>query len=151
MDLTSASFPLVYQAIADLLAAHAGETVVGISCIARGADSIFAEAVLDSGGKLEVILPSVNYRQTKVKPDHSPQFDSLLSRASKVHTLPFEQANRNAYEAANEVLITSCDELFAVWDGQGGVDKGSTAAVVQLARHREVAVQVIWPEGAARG
>ena len=150
MNLTPESFPLVYKAIADLLAPYMGEALVGISCIARGADSIFGEAVLDAGGKLEVVLPSTNYRQTKVNPDHAPQFDSLVSRASKVHTLPFELANRDAYEAANEVLLGSCEELFAVWDGQSGVDKGSTAAVIQLARQRGVAVQVIWPEGAAR-
>jgi hypothetical protein len=150
MNLTPESFPLVYKAIADLLAPYVGEALVGISCIARGADSIFGEAVLDAGGKLEVVLPSTNYRQTKVKPDHARQFDSLMSRATKVHTLPFGQANRDAYEAANELLLASCDGLFAVWDGQSGMDKGSTAAVVQLAHQRGVVVHVIWPEGATR-
>jgi hypothetical protein len=150
MNLTPASVPLVYKAIAELLTPRADDELVGVSCIARGADSIFAQAVLDLGGDLEVVLPSANYRETKVKPDHAPQFDNLLSRASKVHTLPFEQANRDAYEAANEVLLTSCDELFAVWDGEDGVDKGSTAAVVRQARSRELPVRVIWPDGAAR-
>ncbi|HYV30878.1 MAG TPA: hypothetical protein VEO53_07235, partial [Candidatus Binatia bacterium] len=127
MNLTPASVPLVHQAIAEALAPYVGDDLIGISCIARGADSIFAQAVLDLGGSLEVLLPSANYREQKVKPDHAPQFDALMQRAAKVHALPFEVANRNAYEAANELLLSSADRLFAVWDGQAGVDKGSTA------------------------
>ncbi|WP_246002593.1 hypothetical protein [Allorhizocola rhizosphaerae] len=141
---------LVYQAIKSLLAPHVGGELVGISCIARGADSIFAEAVLDAGGRLEVVMPTADYRETKVKPDQAAQFDALMRRASKVHTLPFEEAGRDAYEAANEVLLASCDELFAVWDGQSGVDRGSTGAVVEQARLRGLPIHVIWPEGAAR-
>jgi hypothetical protein len=149
MNLTAASVPVIYQAITDALAPYTADKLTGISCIARGADSIFAQAVLDSGGRLEVVLPSTNYREQKVKPDHAPQFDDLLRRAAKVHVLPFEQANREAYEAANELLLSS-DRLFAIWDGQPGVDKGSTASVVSAARERGLPVDVIWPDGAAR-
>ena len=149
MNLTAASMPLVQEAIINALAPHAGVDLIGMSCIARGADSIFAQAVLDSGGTLEVVLPSQHYREQKVKPDHAPQFDDLMQRAAKVHVLPFEQANREAYAAANELLLSS-DRLFAVWDGQPGVDQGSTASVVSAARERGLPVEVIWPEGAAR-
>lgn len=151
MNMTPASVPLIYDAIAEVLATHAQQgELIGISCIARGADSIFAQAVLDAGGKLEVILPSTNYRAQKVKPDHAAQFDDLTRQATTVRTLPFDEANRVAYEAANEVMLSTCDRLFAVWDGQVGVDKGSTASVVTAARSRGVPVNVIWPEGAAR-
>jgi hypothetical protein len=149
MNLTAASMPLVYQAIAEALAPYAGDDLIGVSCIARGADSIFAQAVLDSGGQLEVVLPSQHYREQKVKPDHAPQFDELMHRAAKVHVLPFENANREAYEAANGLLLSS-DRLFAIWDGRPGVDKGSTASVVSAARERGLPVEVIWPDGAAR-
>jgi len=68
-----------------------------------------------------------------------------------VRVMPFEAANRMAYETTNEVLISTCNTLFAVWDGQSGVDKGSTASVVQYARSRGVPVKIIWPDGASRG
>jgi hypothetical protein len=151
MNVTSASVPLIYAAVTKALAIHAQQgELVGVSCIARGADSIFARAVLDAGGKLEVILPSTNYRTQKVKPDHAAQFDDLINHATTVRVLPFDVANRVAYEAANEALLSACDRLFAVWDGQAGVDKGSTASVVTAARSRGVPVDVIWPDGAAR-
>jgi hypothetical protein len=150
MNLTPDSVPLVYAAINAALAPYASQDLVGLSCIARGADSIFAHAVLDAGGALEVVLPSESYRQEKVKPDHAPQFDALVQRATVVHTMPHARANREAYEAANEMLLSSSDLLFAVWDGRPGVDKGSTAALVEQARGRGVRVEIIWPEGAAR-
>jgi hypothetical protein len=150
MNLTPESVPLVYQALRDALTPYATDKLVGISCIARGADSIFAQAVLDLGGQLEVLLPSSNYREAKVKPDHAEQFDELMRRAATVRVMPFDEANRNAYEAANEALLSSCERLFAVWDGQTGVDKGGTASVVESACSQSVPVEVIWPEGAER-
>lgn len=123
--------------------------LTGISCLARGADSIFAQAVLESGGKLEVVLPSPSYREKKVKPDHAPTFDHLISEAATVRALPFEEISKEAYEAANEELVRGCDRLFAVWDGQSGGRSG-TATVVEHARSRNVPVTVIWPDGASR-
>jgi hypothetical protein len=151
MNLSPATTPLVHQAVSEALAPYAGDELTGISCLARGADSIFAEVVLDLGGRLEVVLPSRTYREQKVKPDHAPLFDDLVRRATTVHTLAFEVAGRDAYEAANEVLLSSSDRLLAVWDGQAGVDRGSTASVVAAARERGLAVEVVWPDGATRG
>jgi hypothetical protein len=150
MNLTADSVPLVYQAIIGALALYTAHELTGISCLARGADSVFAQAVLDLGGKLEVLLPAAGYREQKVKPDQAPQFDELTRRATTVRVMPFEEANRAAYEATNEVLVSTCDTLFAVWDGQSNIDKGSTGAVVEYARSRGVPVEVIWPQGASR-
>jgi hypothetical protein len=151
MNLTAGSVPLVYAAITDALTAATGDELTGISCLARGADSIFAEAVLDLGGSLEVVLPASGYRAQKVEPRDAVQFDELVRRAAHVRTLPFPKADRVAYEAANEVLVSSCDRLFAVWDGQTGADRGSTSSVVEYAGSRGIPVTVIWPRGARRG
>ncbi|MEU1982062.1 hypothetical protein [Nocardia sp. NPDC019395] len=147
MNITEKTAVLVGEEIARYLAEV--PDLVGVSCIARGADSVFAQAVLDAGGWLEVVLPSRNYREAKVKPDHAPVFDELVARASGVRVMDFEEAGRDAYEAANDALLGSADRLVAVWDGEGG-EAGGTGSVVKLARERGVAVDVVWPEGAAR-
>ncbi|GAA2880923.1 hypothetical protein GCM10010517_43710 [Streptosporangium fragile] len=149
MNLTPNAARLVFDALRSHLVEIADE-VTGVSCIARGADSLFAEAVLETGGALEVVLPSRDYRDTKVNPDHAEQFDRLLSKATRVRTMDFSRASREAYVAANEAMLGSVDELVAVWDGQPAVDRGGTASVVANARQRGVRVTVIWPEGAAR-
>jgi hypothetical protein len=37
-------------------------SLVGISCLADGADQLFARAVVDMGGALEVVIPAERYR-----------------------------------------------------------------------------------------
>ncbi|WP_051187919.1 hypothetical protein [Nocardia tenerifensis] len=150
MNITESTMPLVYEEIRKLLATVGDPAeLAGVSCIARGADSVFAQAVLDAGGRLEVVLPSRNYRERKVKPDHAPQFDDLLARADTVRVMDFEDAGREAYEAANEALVSTCDQLIAVWDSQPS-EKGGTGTVVDLASTKGIPVVILWPEGAER-
>ena len=58
MDLTPESVPLVRAALAELLAEHCGGELVGVSCIAAGSDSLFAEAVLEAGGRWSSSFPA---------------------------------------------------------------------------------------------
>ena len=149
MNLTTETAALVSEAIRARLREVGGE-VVGVSCIARGADSLFAEAVLEVGGSLEVVLPSRDYREAKVKADHRELFDALVAKADRVRVMDFDHAGRDAYVAANEAVLGSIDELVAVWDGRPSGGAGGTADVVEEARSRGLPVTVIWPEGAAR-
>src|SRR6266702_50900 len=134
MNLTADTVPLVYAEITRRVTATGD--VVGVSCLARGADSVFAQAVLDAGGRLEVVLPSRNYRERKVKPDHAPLFDELLKRAESVRVMDFDESGADAYEA----VVGSCDRLIAVWDGQAG-ERSGTGSVVAFARERGVLVE----------
>ncbi|PJE96952.1 hypothetical protein CUT44_15495 [Streptomyces carminius] len=152
MDLTGDSIPLVRTALDDLLRQYADDgELVGVSCIAKGADSLFAEAVLAAGGRLIAVIPSRDYCQNKVKPDHAPLFDRLVDAAAEVLVLPHETANRQAYEAANAVLIERADRLVAVWNGEPPTGKGGgTADTVLEAQAAGIPVDVVWPDGAAR-
>lgn len=152
MDLTKDTVPLVRTALDELLKQYAGDgDLVGVSCIAKGSDSLFAEAVLDAGGHLTVVIPSQDYRQNKVKPDHAPLFDRLVEAAEEVLVLPHETANRQAYEDANAILIERADRLVAVWNGEPPSGKGGgTADTVLEAQAAGTPVDVVWPDGAAR-
>ena len=62
-----------------------------------------------------------------------------------------ETADRQAYEAADAVLIARADRLVAVRDGEFPADKGGgTAGTVLEARAAGIPVDVVRPEGAAR-
>jgi len=150
MDLTPASTTLVRTAITEVLTPYARNGLTGVSCIAAGADSIFAEVVLALGGEMEVILPASDYRRCRVRPDHAELFDTLVRRATRVRVMPFDESNRTAYEAANEALLDSVDLLLAVWDGRSPADRGGTAAVVESARARKLATDIVWPPGMRR-
>ncbi|WP_416964028.1 hypothetical protein [Streptomyces sp. Agncl-13] len=152
IDLTEDSIPLIRTALADLLTRYADDgQLIGVSCLAEGADSLFAEAVLAAGGRLIAVIPSQDYRRHKVKPDQARLFDHFVDTAEEVLVLPHRTANRQAYEAANTVLLQRADRLVAVWNGEPPTGKGgSTADTVLEARAAGIPVDVVWPDGAAR-
>lgn len=149
-NLSAASTSLVREALTVELTQCVGDWLVGVSCLARGADQVFARAVLDCGGDLEVVLPAQDYRERKVKPDNLAEFDELIGKATGVHTMPFAELNREAYMAASEYVLDNVDRMIAVWDGQPSGGHGGTADVVKAARERGLSVTVVWPEGATR-
>ncbi|MCD9880407.1 hypothetical protein [Streptomyces guryensis] len=150
MNLTEDSVPLVRDALREALKPYAAEGgLVGVSCIAKGSDSIFAEVVLDLGGSLVAVIPSKDYRQNKVKPDHAATFDRLIDAADKVLVLDNETANRAAYEDANRAMLQRAERLVAVWNGAPPSGKGGTADTVLEARDAGLPVDVVWPQGAA--
>jgi hypothetical protein len=149
-NLTASTVPLVADAIRNALPEHNADALVGITCLARGADQVFARVVLDLGGAIEVVLPAADYRERKVKPDNAADFDNLIGQAAKVHTMPFPRSDRDAYMAASEHVLSTVDAIVAVWDGGPSGGHGGTADVVVAARERGLSVTVVWPDGAAR-
>jgi hypothetical protein len=149
MNLAPESVPLVAAEIRKVLSEHE-EPLVGVSCLARGADQVFARVVLELGGQLDVVIPAADYRERKVKPDNRAEFEELIGMATNVRVLPFETSNRDAYVAANEAVFTSVDTLLAVWDGAPPDGRGGTADTVEVARARGIPVTVVWPDGATR-
>ncbi|MFE6358526.1 hypothetical protein ACFVP3_00710 [Streptomyces sp. NPDC057806] len=150
MDLTASSVPLVRSALLEALRPYADD-LTGVSCIAKGSDSLFAEVVLELGGRLVAVIPSKDYHQKKVKAEHKETFGRLRDAASEVVVLDHEMANRSAYEDANRLLLERGDRLVAVWNGEPPSGKGGgTADTVLEAREAGLPVDVIWPDGAAR-
>ncbi|MFZ3499048.1 hypothetical protein ACODT5_38525 [Streptomyces sp. 5.8] len=150
MDLTDESVPLVREALVTLISPYTEDGLTGVSCIAKGADALFADTVLSLGGRLVVVVPSQDYREAKVKADYAAEFDRLHQAAAEVAVMPYAEANREAYEAANSELLRRADRLVAVWDGQPGNGRGGTADTVAEARTNGLPVDVVWPNGAAR-
>lgn len=151
MDLAHDTAPLIAKALRSALqGCNEKPELVGITCLARGSDQIFARVVLECGGAIEVVLPAADYRECKVKSDNLVEFDDLTSRARAVRTLPFDKSDRDAYMAASNEVLDSVDSLIAVWDGNPSGGNGGTADVVGAARERGLPVTVVWPDGARR-
>jgi hypothetical protein len=149
-DLLPASTQRVFDALRQALERHADDGLYGITCLARGADQLFARAILSLGGRYDVILPAPDYREAVVKPGNLADFDMLIAQAGDVRFMPFETSGRQAYLAASEALVTRSDRLLAVWDGKPAGGLGGTADVVAHARDVGVPVDVIWPAGTQR-
>lgn len=150
-SLSESTARLVASALRVTLSVHPADELVGLTCLARGADQIFARVVLDLGGSVEVVLPAADYRERKVRPGNLSEFDALIARAAAVHTMPLPESTREAYLAANEHVMARADSIVAVWDGVSPDGPFGTGHVVNAARERGVPVTVVWPEGAVRG
>ena len=151
MELSEGTAPLVRAELERLLRSFEPSGLVGLSCIAEGVDSVFAEAVLAAGGRLVAVLPGRDYREATVRPVHAETFDRLCATAHEVVVLPYDRVDRRAYRAAHAVLLERADRLVAVWDGQTSPEQGGgTAELVAEARSAGLAVDVVWPAGAVR-
>ncbi|WP_030280363.1 hypothetical protein [Streptomyces catenulae] len=152
MDLAEGTERLLRAALPALLTelTAGADGLTGLSCLAPGADSVFAEAVLAAGGTLEVVLPFHDYRGSLADPAVRERFDRLVAAASEVTVEPYPQASLAAFEAANSALLKRADALVAVWDGLPPAKGGGTATTVAEARAAGLPVHVLWPEGARR-
>lgn len=123
--------------------------LVGLGCIADGADTLFAKATLDNGGDLHVIVPAHKYRDG-LPEEHHATYDALIAAAAEVTSLDHVESDSNAHMAASLRMLADADELLAVWDGQPARGYGGTADVVDAARGQGMPVTVVWPAGATR-
>lgn len=146
-ELRPFGLPLIKAALRDLLAPFAGETLVGVSCLADGADQLFAQAVLDAGGQLEVVLVPPEHRGFR----DEMAFRRLLALAGRVRLITADMGRGEAWMAAAAELLKDADLLVAVWDGSPAAAVGSTADVVAAAEAAGVPVALVWPDGAVHG
>src|SRR5712691_7765699 len=112
--LPAAVQALVGQAIRAALAGL--DEVTGLSCLADGADQIFARAVLDHGGQIEAVVPAARYRDGLPAGAHA-EYDRLLARVITVHRLSFTESTPEAHMAASTFMLGHADQLWAIWDG----------------------------------
>ncbi|WP_206322161.1 hypothetical protein [Streptomyces sp. HNM0575] len=140
---------LVRAALNEQVQQHSPDGLVGISCIADGPDSWFAESVLEHGGQIEVVVPASRYRDD-LPASHHATYDRLLGQAREVHSTGLSESGSEAHMAGSEVLVSVADRLVAVWDGKPARGYGGTADVVAYAKRKGVPVDVLWPEGATR-
>ncbi len=107
--------------------------LIGLSCLASGADQVFARTVLDIGGQLQAVLPFPGYEDVF---QGEARFDYLDLLADSTNTICLErtsESDEEAYWLAGKAVVEHCDVLIAVWDGMPAEGLGGTGDVVSLA------------------
>ncbi|UVO54720.1 hypothetical protein [Sphingomonas sp. SUN039] len=140
--------------LADIEAASGERGTVAltmVSSIADGADSIAARAALARGWALDVVLPFAadDYARDFAKGAARTTFEEERSAARAVFELPgIRDAGGEAavaYERAGRVVLTQCDMLIAVWDGEPLRGRGGAAQIVAEAVASSIPVVHIDP------
>jgi len=126
-----------------LLSGLSASPAYGVSCLAEGADRVFAEVMLGLGNEIETILPCHGYENAAARETSRAKLDWLTARSSRVDRLPFPKPSESAYVAGGVVVVERCDVLVAVWDGKPARGPGGTADIVGYARSIGRDVKVI--------
>ena len=117
----------------DLRVTH-GDRLVAVSAVAVGADTLFAEAALALGIRLEVVIPYAGYADDFPPGRARERYAGLRTRAAVVHAMPHTRKGADAYMDAGVWIVDHCDLLVAVYDGRAPGRTGGTADVVHYAR-----------------
>lgn len=122
-----------------------------LSGLAEGADRLVAQIALENQAELIAVLPmEQSFYEPDFEPDESRrEFRELLGRSTKIISLPLvdgntrenirEQSRRDLqYEALGKYLISQCQILIALWDGNETMLRGGTSSIVnaQLGKKR---------------
>lgn len=107
--------------------------VVAVSALAEGADTLFAEAAVGLGGRLEIVRPFDSYEDDFLTEASRRRYAALVDAAHRETRLSFTSCSLHAYEAAMRWIADTCDLLVAVWDGSPPRGRGGTAAAIRYA------------------
>lgn len=109
--------------------------IAGASCLAAGADQLFAECVLELGGALTAVLPFRDYDRAFADDTSLETYRKLLSQAGEVEIIPDESNgdDEEAFLRAGKRVVEISDLLFAVWDGLPAKGKGGSGDIVEFA------------------
>ena len=133
----------LFERVNDTLEPRVGAPITwtAVTALARGADQLFAQVVLERWrGRLEVVTPfpvSEYVKDFDVGRERL-EFDRLLSRASDVKQLAgdLESGRAAAYLRAGEHVVDTCEIVVAIWDARPSVG-GGTGDVVAYAVRQE--------------
>jgi hypothetical protein len=111
---------------------------VGISCLAAGADQIFAKVVLEIGLELEAVIPCLGYESAFSDNESRERFSKMIELATVQQVLDFASPTEEAFFAAGKHVVDASDFMIFVWDGMPARGLGGTADIVAYARTKRL-------------
>ncbi|MFJ9564998.1 hypothetical protein ACIRQQ_33810 [Streptomyces fuscichromogenes] len=121
-----------------------------LSCLAAGADQLFADIALAHGVPVTAVIPGMDYEAHLGDEDVRTTYRRILRSCTTRVDLPLQPTHEQAYLAAGRWIVDHCDHLIAVWDGRPARGLGGTGDVVAYARRTGVPVTVLWEPGTRR-
>ncbi|MFF1303342.1 hypothetical protein [Streptomyces sp. NPDC058307] len=121
-----------------------GGVLEAFTCLAAGADQLFADIALDCGVPVTAVIPGMDYEAHLDDDAARAGYRRILRACTHLVELPPEPTHEEAYFAAGRWVVDHCDRLIAVWDGRPARGLGGTGDVVAYARRTGVPVTVLW-------
>ncbi len=102
------------------------------SCLAIGADQIFAEIILENKIPLIAIIPCVLY-ETTFDSKGLISYNNLLKQSKSIIQLSFQKPSEEAFFEAGKTIISNSDVIFAIWNDLPAKGLGGTADIFSIA------------------
>ena len=106
----------------------------GYTCLAIGADQLFAKILLVRGIPFVAIIACSGIESSFSTDVDRKSFRRLLGSASETIKLSFDAPSERAYFEAGRTAVDKSDMLIAVWNGRPAKGLGGTGDVVQYAK-----------------
>lgn len=112
----------------------------GYTCLAKGADQLFAEILIQAKIPFYAVIPSNEYESTFTDKESFEKYEALLQNANHKKILSFNKPGEKAFYAAGKYVADSSDLLIAIWNGEESKGLGGTADIVEycLSLNKEV-------------
>ena len=105
----------------------------GYTCLAVGADQMFAKALNKRGVPYVAVLACSEIESSFQTAESVAAFRELLSHASGTIKLTHVAPSEKAYFDAGKMVVDKSDVLIAIWNGQPAKGLGGTGDVVSYA------------------
>ena len=105
-------------------------SVVALSALAAGSDTLFAEAAVSLGIPLVAVRPFDRYADDFPIAAARDAYGELWSCADRRVRLAYRSRSQEAYRAAMRWVVERSDVMLAIWDGRSATDPGGTADTV---------------------
>lgn len=104
------------------------------SCLAIGADQLFAKIILAHKISLVVVIPCREYVKTFNSGDIKI-YKSFVKQATNKIQLTFDSPSEEAFYEAGKTVVKNSDVVFAFWDNLPAKGLGGTADIVSHAKN----------------
>ncbi|MCK7626574.1 hypothetical protein MUU72_26325 [Streptomyces sp. RS10V-4] len=154
-DLTAPTLKLLQEDVRETLRRIAPPGATVVVRAGRGLPLAIGRAARRTGVPMVAVLPAQESEPALLPEADRAAAGELLYLSAHVRLMTYDPADPAECVAADERLIASCATLLAVWDGSpdGSCDDGPDAMghLVEYARLRGVATEVLWSPAYARG
>jgi hypothetical protein len=110
--------------------------LVGVTCLAVGADSLLATLLEEQNQSFEVVLPFADY-ESRLPLEARDEYRRLLDQARGVTTLQDRSNDEESYFEAGKMVVDLSDVLITIWNGKAAKRLGGTGDIVQYARQKQ--------------
>ncbi len=105
----------------------------GLTCLAIGADQLFADILDKFNIRYTAVIPSDNYEDTFDPNTALANYRLRLSNAKKSIKLDFPNPCEEAYYEAGKYIVDHSEIVFAIWNRKPAKGLGGTGDVVKYA------------------